>query len=179
MEMCDGPKPCPSGHKASQTHQQALMHCFLRLLWQKQAQFCFSPLFLPWNDALYGPFAYHQNIESSINVEWNHLPLPSAIPPSLPGNILLVKRNGTQPIVLCSQLIATITASFGEMCPLPRPLPVVTGLCSIILNLMFTACCYNHSDYFLNLFYNVKHICSWFNKHLYLLNTNIGANSYL
>lgn len=102
MEICDGPKPYPSGHKASQTHQQALMRCFLRLLRQKQARFCFSPPFLPWNDALYGPFAYHQNTESSISMEWNHLPLPSAIPPSLPGNILVLKRNGTQPIVLCS-----------------------------------------------------------------------------
>lgn len=41
LEMGYGPKAYLSGHKASQTHKQALTHCFLRWLRQKQAQVSF------------------------------------------------------------------------------------------------------------------------------------------
>lgn len=37
-----GPKSYLSGHKASQTHPQTLIRCFLRSLRQGQAQFSFS-----------------------------------------------------------------------------------------------------------------------------------------
>lgn len=85
------PKPYLSGHKASQTHQQALIRCFLRSLRPEQAQFFFHHCFR-FRMLI---FAHHQNIQSSVNVGWNHLSLSSAIPPSLAGHILLLKRNDT------------------------------------------------------------------------------------
>lgn len=137
VEMHGGPKPYLSGHKANQAHPPALIHCFLKIIKPEAKRHSFSLLSLPGN-VLCGTFAYHWSIESSINVGWSHLPLPSAIPPPLDGNILLLKRDGTRPIVLCSQLMTSITVSFGleKHVHLPGALPLVIGLCNVI----FTGC---------------------------------------
>ena len=49
LKMCDGPKPYSSGHKKSQTHQQALMILLLKILKTGQAQVSFSPMSLLCN----------------------------------------------------------------------------------------------------------------------------------
>lgn len=74
LKMCDGPKPYSSGHKKSQTHQQALMILLLKILKTGQAQVSFSPMSLLCN-ALCGTFAHHQNIERAL-LMWNGAAFP-------------------------------------------------------------------------------------------------------
>ena len=76
-EMCDGPKPYSSGHKTSQTHQQALMILLLNILKTGQARVSFSPMSLLCN-ALCGTFAHRQNIERAL-LMWNGATFPSLV----------------------------------------------------------------------------------------------------